>query len=75
MVSVVSGCGWVALWYKGVRGAGGRGFGMAAHELVPFQQDIPELNRFWVLVRAVPETWPSPSAAEDMWCLPWEYQT
>lgn len=50
---------------KGIRGATGRGYGMVDHELVPLEQDVPELNWLSVLARALPETWPSPSAAED----------
>lgn len=44
------------LWWKGIRGATGRGFAMVAHELVPLQLDIPGLNCLSVLARAVPET-------------------
>lgn len=39
---------------------------MVACELVPLQQDILGLNCLSLLARALPETWPSPSAAEDM---------
>lgn len=60
-------------WGKYLRTTGG-GHGMAAHELVPLQEVIPGLNSLLVLPRTLPDTWPIPSAAEDMQCLPWECQ-